>query len=188
MYEKEIANEYNRSTIYISTSKPYEIDEKMEELENLNNTKGIFGENLYKQRLEEESNIAIFKFIFYTFLILTILFCMIYMFNIISSSVIFRKKDFAILKSIGMSQRQVDKMLFLEGIFYGFSAIIFGIMFSFLILYLLSKIAIDENLYIFEFPIVHITYAIFMIYTIILFGMINARKKVKEQNIIEDIK
>lgn len=187
MLEKEMQSEYVRSTIYIATDIPYEIDEKIDELRTSMNI-SISGENLYEERLSEESLNTLLKFILYTFSVMTILFCIIYMFNVISSSIILRKRDFAILKSIGMSQKQVDKMLILECLFYGFSAIIFGIIFSFVILYILGKVLINSNLYIFKLPFIHIIYVIFITYFVILLGMLSARRKIKYNNIIETIK
>ena len=102
MYEKELQNEtISSSTIYISTHTPYEIDNRMNEIEDLGNeSQYIAGENIYEQRLSEESVLKLQKFILYAFDILITLFCMTNIFNIISSSTIFRKKDFAILRSM----------------------------------------------------------------------------------------
>ena len=79
-------------------------------------------------------------------------------------------------------------MLFLEGLFYGFSGIVFGIIFSFIILYLLCSIAIQTDLYLFNLPFNDIIYAIILVYTVILIAMVSAKRKIKNQNIIDDIR
>ena len=192
-YEKEVENgTIELSNIYISTDKPYEIDRKIEEFNNSQEDEYLWGKNLYDERLQEESKFELFKFILYVFDILIISFCMFNIFNIISSSTIFRKRDFAILKSLGMSEKQINKMLCFEGILYGFSGIIFGTIFSFIVLYVLEKIGteigISQELYIFKYPFVQIIYAIILVYAVILFAMLSARKKIKDRNIIEDVK
>ena len=189
LYEKEIKNNAETiSNIYISTDKPYEIDRKIEEFNNSQEDEYLWGKNLYDERLQEESKFELFKFILYVFDILIISFCMFNIFNIISSSTIFRKRDFAILKSLGMNEKQINKMLGFEGIFYGFSGIIFGTIFSFIVLYVFGKIGINQELYLFKFPVMQIIYAIIIVYAVIFFAMLRARKKIKDRNIIEDVK
>ena len=188
-YKKELENKtIFHTNIYISTDQPYEIDRQIEEFNNSQDEEYIWGKNLYDERLEEESKYELFKFILYVFDILIISFCMFNIFNIISSSTIFRKRDFAILKSLGMSERQINKMLCFEGILYGFSGIIFGTIFSFIILYVLGNIGINQELYLFKYPFIQIIYAVILVYVIIFFAMLSARKKIKDRNIIEDVK
>ena len=102
MYDTQLQNTaISDSTIYISSHTPYEIDNKMNEIKALaDNSQYISGENLYEQRLAKESILELQKFILYAFDILITIFCMTNIFNIISSSTIFRKKDFAILRSM----------------------------------------------------------------------------------------
>ncbi|AUJ88429.1 MULTISPECIES: FtsX-like permease family protein [Paenibacillus] len=41
-------------------------------------------------------------------------------------NVILRTKEFAVLKALGMTQRNVKKMILLEGVFYGLYAAVYG--------------------------------------------------------------
>lgn len=182
MYEKDLENDkINSIEIYCSTEKPYEIDKKINEY-------GISGDNLYDERLEEESNIKLLRFLLYTLDIMITIFCMSNIFYIISASTLFRKKDFAILRSLGMSERKINKMFILEGFFYGISGIIIGTLLSIWILYLVGEFTIDKELYIFEYPFIQIIYAIILVYAVIFFAMLSARRKIKDRNIIEDVK
>ena len=79
-------------------------------------------------------------------------------------------------------------MLFFEGLFYGFSGIAFGIIFSFVILYILYNIAIKTELYLLNLPFNTIIYVIILVYSVILVAMMSARRKIKYQNIIDDVK
>ena len=49
------------------------------------------------------------------------------MFNIISANVNLRKREFAMLKSIGMTSTEFDRMILLESIFYGRATLLIGI-------------------------------------------------------------
>ena len=179
------------TNIYISTDKPYEIDEAIEgdlkELKN-DNYGTPSGTNLYQEREEDEALTNIIKFLLYVFEIIISVFCMMNIFYIISASTIFRTKDFAVLKSIGMSEKQIDKMLILEGFFYGFSGLVFGTVFSFAILKIIGHFTVDAELYLFKLPIVSIVYVVVIVYTVIALAMMSARHRVKNRNIIEDVK
>lgn len=195
MYTKEMSElkdtKYVFADIYISTDKPFEIEEAIEgDMKNIENSVGMtpLGENLYAERLEEESILELIKSLLYGFEIIIVVFCMTNIFYIISSSTTFRTKDFAVLKSIGMSEKQIDNMLILEGFFYGFSGLIFGTVFSLGILKLVGHFAIDTELYLFKLPLFSIVYAIIMVYSVIAISMISARHKIKYRNIIDDVR
>ncbi len=48
--------------------------------------------------------------------------------NTVSTNLILRTKEFAVLKAIGMTQKQVNKMIILEGVMYGLFAAVYGIL------------------------------------------------------------
>lgn len=109
-------------------------------------------------------------------------------FNTISSSIILRKREFAILKSIGISEKQTNKMMLLEAIFYGIDAIVYGIIISIAILYIVYLTLINTNLYSFEVPLISIILVIVTVYVSIFVAIMNTRRKLKKKNIIEEIR
>lgn len=46
--------------------------------------------------------------------------------NTVSTNLILRTKEFAVLKAIGMTQKEIRKMVLLEGLFYGVFAAVYG--------------------------------------------------------------
>ena len=197
LFEKELSKigdyrgEDAHVSIYISTEKPFEIDEKIDEIRKISYLETSFeaqGFNLYKTKLSEESKKNILSITLYLFIGFITCFSIINIFNTIFSSLMLRKGDFAILKSLGMSNKQIKKMLFLEGIFYGFDSILYGIIISTLILYIMYLKMIDTNLYIFTIPWNYIFTCILVTYAVIFISMWIARKKINKQNIIDEIK
>ena len=193
--QKEIQNVVSGSNlttnIYISTENPNEIEKEVKgEIEELVDREESYigGENLFQKREEEEALSKLVKFLLYGLELIITVFCMMNIFYIISASTLFRTKDFAVLKSIGMSEKQINKMLALEGIFYGFSGLVFGTIFSFAILKIIGHFTVDAELYLFKLPFMSIVYAVVIVYAIIALAMISARRRVKNRNIIEDVK
>ena len=116
------------------------------------------------------------------------LFSIVNIFNVITSSIELRKRDLAELKSLGMSEKQLNKMLFLEGIFYGIDSIVYGALISVVILYLMYFIMTDMTVYAYKFPILNMLLAIVVVYLVIFTAMFFAKKKIAKNNIVEVIK
>lgn len=114
------------------------------------------------------------------------LFSIVNIFNVITSSIELRKRDLAELKSLGMSEKQLNKMLFLEGIFYGLDAIIYGFLISTVLLYL--RYLSDEyarNMQVFAIPWVDYAISIALVYIMIFSALNRAKKKIENNNIVE---
>lgn len=109
-------------------------------------------------------------------------------FSTITSSILLRKKDFAVLKSIGMSNKQMRKMLNLEILFFGMSSIFYGLVFSIGIIYIMYLYMIETNIYAFTLPWKNIIFLVIAIYIVIFIAMWNAVRRINKNNIIDEIK
>ena len=110
-------------------------------------------------------------------------------FNTIYSNILLRKKDFSVLKSIGMSNKQINKMMILEGIFYGIDSVFFGTVISFIIVFIMyHQMNIDARIYQFDISWIDLGMCICSVYSIIFIAIINAKKKFSNNNIIDEIK
>jgi len=169
-------------SIYIDSNDPYKIDKEVEGIE------GVTGTN-YEDISKEIQNIDLIeKIVIYTFIILIALFSCLNIVNTIFSSIILRKKEFAMLKSIGMSNKQINKMLFLETIFYGLDAIIYGILISLIILYVMYIALIKTSMFAFYVPIGNIILCIAISYVVIFLATVFAKGKIRKQNIIDEVR
>ena len=181
--EKEIID----TEIYVNTSNTETFDEKEEEIkENLGEDISIT--NIYEGRISSESEEKIKEIILYSFVGLIAILCIINVFNIIHSSIVLRKREFAVLKSIGMSKKQLNRMLFLEGIFYGIASIILGIIISTVILYIMYLLMIETSLYNFSISWINIIYCIIATYIMIFITIVYSKNKVINKNVIDEIR
>lgn len=124
----------------------------------------------------------------YSFLILISLLCALNIFNVISSGIKLRKQEISMLKSMGMSDKQINKMLILEGIFYGLDAIIYGMLIQLLIYYIIYIVKVQTNIYAFEIPWKSIFICITYVYFTIFIAIWKGKRKMKDLNIIEEIR
>ena len=184
--ENEIS--YN---LYIDTNNVNEIEEIIGQMNlELDINERLFGINWYANYSKNIYQGLLKKVMVYSFIILIAFLTVWNIFNTITSSISLRKRELAELKSLGMSNKQINKMLNLEGFFYGLDAIIYGILISLVILYLIYIFVIDVEVNIKPFPFKFADYAIsvFSVYVIIFFAIIHTRKKIQNQNIIDEIK
>ncbi|MEK5489301.1 ABC transporter permease [Paenibacillus sp. FSL R7-0297] len=69
-----------------------------------------------------------FSILLYGFIGVIVLIGFLNIMNTVSTNLILRTKEFAVLKAIGMTQNEVKKMIILEGVFYGLFASLIGIL------------------------------------------------------------
>ncbi len=182
--------------VWIESNNSEKMDIKISEYNNLMILQGkpiINGKNNmetseYSWKIEEVSRRMLVKIPIYIFVGMVTLLSVLNIFNTIHNSIILRKREFAELKSLGMSNAQLNKMLFLECIFYGIDSIIYGVLISMVILYVMYIAMVDTEIYIFDIHLKQIAICIIITYFTIFSAMYIAKKKVSNGNIIEEIK
>lgn len=81
------------------------------------------------------------EFFVYCFIIIITVISVINIFNTISTNLLLRRKEFATLKAIGMTEKQLRKSVILEGTLYGVIAALVGGIISVILLKLLVNIS-----------------------------------------------
>lgn len=110
-------------------------------------------------------------------------------FNTITTNMNLRRREFAMLKSIGMTKKEFNRMIRLESFFYGMKSLIIGIPIGCALSYGIYKVLMSGDLIIrYKLPISAIlisAIAVFLLITTIMKYSIN---KINKQNIIETIR
>ena len=141
--------------------------------------------------------ITIFQLLIYGFLILVILMSVVNIFTTITINILLRSRELAILKSVGMSDKQFDKMLRGENYIACLRSIIFGTVVS-LILLFVTKVIIDKGQVNIDFRFIadmlgSINYialaiSIILVYGITFVSTFFAKKSIRSQDIVEVIR
>lgn len=190
LFKKIFNVEFNNMlNYYIQTSNPNKLDEVVFSLnEKLKGLTQITGMNYSLIQQSNENEKLIKEILLYSFCILIAILTIINVFNIIVSNIILRKNEFAELIAIGMSKKQLNKMLSIEGLFYGTTSIIIGLIISISILYVLYKKMMDTALYAFSIPYIAVLISIISVYVIIFISIKYAKKQINKENISDIIK
>ncbi len=144
--------------------------------------------NFDEQAREERAMSLIVKIFLYGFITVITLIGVTNIFNAITSNMELRQKEFAMLKSIGMTKKEFNRMINLETIFYSTKSIIYGIILGLLgtvALYKAFSVKIEEGMYI---PINPIIISIIAVFILVFIIMRYSMAKINKQNTIETIR
>ena len=133
--------------------------------------------------------IIVIKILVYGFIALVTLIGVTSVFNTINTSINLRRKEFAVLRSIGLTPKGFNKMLRYESIIYGLKSLLYAIPMSLLVTYLIHKQVSDyssiEHIII---PYKAILIAVIGVFIIVAITMRYSSRKIKNENIIDTIR
>lgn len=123
----------------------------------------------------------------YGFIIVISLIGITNIFNTITTNMELRKQEFAMLKSIGMTTYEFNRMIYLETIFIGCKALFFGIPIGLGFSYLIYR-SLGNTEYAYHPPLQAILLSIIAVFLLIAALMRYSMKKIQKQNTIETIR
>ena len=143
-----------------------------------------------KESMKQANNmILVVKILMYGFIGLVTLIGVTSVFNTISTSMALRKREFAVLRSIGLTRKGFNKILFFESLFFGLKSLIYAIPVSLgvtiIIHYALADMMSINSIVI---PWKAIIISIVSVFVIVLLTMMYSTSKIKKHNIIEQIR
>lgn len=144
--------------------------------------------NLEDVAKEEKSMILVTNIFLYGFIAVITLIGVTNIFNTITSNMELRQKEFAMLKSIGMTKKEFNRMINLETLFYGTKSLLYGIILGLLgtlAMYKAFSVKIDAGMYI---PIKPIIISVIFVFILIFIIMRYSISKINKQNTIETIR
>ncbi|MBP5779653.1 MAG: ABC transporter permease, partial [Clostridia bacterium] len=148
----------------------YELNNSDENFRKINNLYTLFGVFLYG------------------FIIVISLIGVTSIFNTITTNMELRRPEFAMLRSVGMTNREFNRMIRLESLFMGTRSLLFGVPIGILLSYVIYHFMAEEAGYPFELPALSILIATAAVFVLISLIMAYSMGKIKKQNTIETIR
>lgn len=175
-------------TMYLTSKDPFGLQKDIQALQE-NSGNPIYSiYNIYEEKQTSEQMQTVIKVFIYGFIVLITLVSVANIFNTISTSIALRKREFSMLRSVGMTPKGFNKMINFESIFYGLKALLYGLPISFMIMMVLYKQLSNSFDFDFFVPVGSIITVIISVFVIIGASMFYSGAKVKGQNIIEGLK
>ena len=129
------------------------------------------------------------KLLVYGFITLVTLIGVTSVFNTINTSIHLRRKEFAMLRSMGLSSHGFNKILFFESIFFGLKSLLYALPVSMGVIYLLYRSFKGMT----DFDMILVPYgsivvAVVGVFIIIMISTLYATRKIRKENILEAIR
>lgn len=174
---------------FISAPTYQEVDPYLSKLVESNTYLSISYRNIDKEYQQAKNGILIVKILVYGFITLVTLIGVTSVFNTIHTSIALRRKEFSMLRSVGLTPHGFNKILYFESLFVGLESLFIGIPLSLLVIYLLymsfDRIVSFSSMLI---PFKSIGIAFIGVFVIVLLSMWYASSKIKKENILDALR
>lgn len=181
----DIYPESSRMTIYYSSNNSIKLQD---DIEKIMNDDTYYLENVYENARMVKNLYTLIAIFLYGFIIVISLIGITNIFNTITTNMNLRKREFATLKSIGMTKNEFNKMIRLESIFIGAKSLLFGILIGIIISYIIYYFLKKEYVLTFNLPFLAILISIIVVYLLITLLMKYSVYRINKENTIETIR
>lgn len=177
-------------TLYANTSNHTSLTNRIESMPSTGDSESYISIFDYEENVRQFNAVMLIVGIFvYGFIGVISLIGMTNIFNTISTNMQLRSKEFASLKSIGMTKKEFNRMIRLESLMYGIKSLIIGIPLGVLGVFAIFSAFSRGNVPMsFVFPWKAILISIAAVIIVVWLIMKYSISKVNKQNIIETIR
>lgn len=184
----ETSNVYSDTRYLFTIDQPEGLDERIEATIKAQGNDSFYIFNRFEQEKQNKQLVAVMSIFAYGFITLISLICVANLCNTIATSFALRRREFAMLKSVGMTPKSFRRMIYFESFFYGFKALLYGLPVSVFITYQIYKVVNNNFMTGFTFP--WMTYVIGVVSVILVVGiaMTYSTVKIKDESIIDGLK
>lgn len=140
------------------------------------------------EAIETNQNIMFIANVFaYVFIAMISLIAVANVFNTISTNIKLRRRELAMLRSVGMAERDFQRMMNFECFFYGLRALLFGIPLSLLLSWAIYRSFVSGGAddISFQLPWASVGISAAGVFLIVFITMLYAVSQVKKENIID---
>ncbi len=144
--------------------------------------------DLQEQDRDERNIITIINVFSYGFIVLISLISAANVFNTISTNIALRRRDFAMLRSVGMEQRALYRMTNYECLLYGSRALLLGMPLAALVSFWIYRaVRYAANMH-FTLPWTAVALAVVSVFAVVFVSMLYAMRRIRRDNPIDALK
>ena len=149
----------------------------------------MYGLDIGSSRKTADNLIMLVAIFMYGFIAVVALIGVTNIFNTIYTNIHLRAKEFAMLKSVGMTDQEFHRMIWLESILYTLRALLIGLPLGILISYGVHTLLVNGGVTLpYELPLIPIIISVLVVALLVSAIMHYSVNQVSRQNIIETIR
>lgn len=188
LFNSYFSKEQVHESIYYKTSNNKAFDLEISEVLDQYNSSDFFYYNIQKEVNSVNQVLFIVNVFTYGFIALISLISIANIFNTITTSVSLRTKEFAMLKSIGMTPKAFNKMIYFESLFYGLHTLLFSLPLSVMIMFFIYRSLNSVFITTFTIPMINIIIAVVAVFVVVGSTLLFSTNKIRKQNIIDGLR
>lgn len=177
-----------KTELFFKSNNPMKLQEGIESIQNTLSEESFDIYNLYLQNQKQEQLVSLMSVFTYGFIALISAICIANILNTITTSINLRKREFAMLKSVGMTPGSFNKMINYESLFYGLKAVSFSLPVSFALMYFIHRIFQIKFSFMLSLPWTDVFIAVISVFVIVGIAMLYSAARLKNENIIDVLK
>jgi len=175
-------------TTYIRSDNSKNLELQIREITKSVSSSQISMFNLSTMRDQNRNMMILIDVFVYGFITLISLICIANIFNTITTNAALRQKEFAMLRSVGMTPGSFNRMIRFESIFYGIKALILGLPISILISYFLYRQEMQVYSFAYSLPWMNYLIAIALVFIMVFTTMMYSVSRINKSNIVDTLK
>ena len=181
---------FKSAALYAQSNDTDKLDEEVEQYKTANSftNSDLNAFNMEESIRAENAVVLVISIFLYGFIGVITLIGITNIFNTITTNMNLRKKEFAMLKSIGMTKKEFNRMIRLESIFYGVKSLVIGIPIGLVLSYGMYNVFRNSMEIEYVLPYKSIVVAVIFVAVVIGIIMRYSMSKINKQNIIETIR
>ena len=144
--------------------------------------------DFYQETATQRSLVTVIRVISTGFITLISLIAALNVFNTISTNILLRRREFAMLRSVGMTNRGFNRMMNFECLLYGAKSLLYGIPAAFGVTYLIYRGVMQGMDTSFYLPWTAVAVAVGSVFLVVFLSMMYSMAGIKRDNPIEAMK
>ncbi|MDR1067806.1 MAG: ABC transporter permease, partial [Clostridiales Family XIII bacterium] len=165
-----------------------EMDRIIKETTGLTEGSGYYLTNMAEELEQNRSIILVVNVFTYGFVVLISLIAIANVFNTVSTGINLRRREFAMLRSVGMTDRGFNRMMNCECVFYGLKSLLFALPVAVGVTYLIYRAMMNGVDIAFSLPWASIGISVLSVFLVVFVTMLYAVGKVKKANVIDALR
>lgn len=182
-------NSLNPSAVKISIKNPKDETKALSSIENVTKSNtSLRVINEFDENRHRKAGILMVQILLYGFVIVISLISSVNIINTLTTNLILRRREFATLKSIGLTQKGLKKMIVLEGLLYGIMGAVYGSIIGTGFSYLIYKGMSNVRGFQWKVPINSILIAAAFALGIGYLSVLSPLSRIKKDNLIDTMR
>ena len=144
--------------------------------------------DVYAANAPQRDLVTVIRVISYGFIALISAIAAVNVFNTVSTNILLRRREFAMLRSVGMTGRGLNRMMDLECLLYGAKSLLLGVPAALGVTYLIYRSVMNAMDTRFYLPWVEVAIAVGSVFLVVFLSMMYSMAIVKGDDVIEGLR